>query len=479
MGRPLVERTIGNRTDLLTNRQSLFINVWAPANATTGSNLPVKVWLFGGGNQAGGISNPTYDGCAASESVIQVSINYRVGPMGFLSLQSLNLPGNQGIQDQLLGLQWVKENIAAFGGNSSKVLLFGQSAGALDAFIISSLPQAPSLISAAILESGAGSNLSTIADVEAQNEAFVKGLNCSTTDIACLRDAPISAINASSTAISGSLGVVVDGTIIPSQPLQQGLKVPAMAGSTTDEGTLFLLAQYQTGILDLNATSYNQYLTSSFGPLAQQINQTYPLTNYESATQPVLAAMSAVMTHSRFRCPTRRFLRQAVQDGMPVWTYSFNHTLTCPWYPTIPSIALPLLLSTHTAEIPFVFGGTDRMPRPNGNCSLTAGEKALSTKMMAAWDSMAAIAKPGGDWPQYNSENSMGVNVVGDDFSAGTVDYSMCDFWDRIQLNMTSSGGNGSGSGRPTNQGPSLDARSLLSKAVMTGAVLAEILLFL
>lgn len=244
--------------------------------------------------------------------------------MGFFYLQSLNLTGNQGIQDQLLGLQWVKENIGAFGGDPSRVLLFGQSAGAYDTFIISSLPQAPSLFSAAIMESGTGANLSTPADIQPETETFVKGLNCSLTDIACVRNAPVSAINASyvSSPTGGALlGLVVDGTIIPSQPLEAGLKVPAIAGSTTDEGTLFFLAQYQTTVLQLNATTYNGYLSSQFGSLAQKVNQTYPLSNYQSSAAPVLAAMSAVMTHYVFRCPTRRFLRQAVQDGVPVWTY--------------------------------------------------------------------------------------------------------------------------------------------------------------
>lgn len=355
----------------------------------------------------------------------------------------------------------MKDNVGAFGGDSSRVLLFGQSAGAQDTFILSSLPQAPSLISAAILESGLPGNLSTAQEAQPQGQAFVKGLNCSTTNITCVRDAPLSAINASYTGTGGSLGLVVDGTIIPAQPLQAGLKVPAIAGSNTDEGTLFILAQYQTAITELNATSYNQFLTTMFGASAQLVNQTYPLSNFMGALEPALAAMSAVITHSQFRCPTHRFLQQAAQTGMPVYTYSFNHTLSCPWYPTIPSIALPFLASTHTAEIPFVFAGTDKMARPNGTCNLTAGEKALSVKMLGAWDNMATNANPGSDWPRYNSSSSMGINIVGDDFTAGTVDYSMCGFWDGI-LSATSNGTNGGGSGGVTSNGVSSVPGSLL-----------------
>jgi carboxylesterase type B len=96
---------------------SLYIDVWAPSSAIPNRKLPVKVWLYGGVNEAGGISDPTYDGCFSATDSIVVSINYRVGPLGFLALSEMGLHGNFGIQDQLLGLQWVQENIAAFGGD--------------------------------------------------------------------------------------------------------------------------------------------------------------------------------------------------------------------------------------------------------------------------------------------------------------------------------------------------------------------------
>jgi carboxylesterase type B len=97
---------------------SLFIDVWAPANVTSTSNLPVKVWIHGSGDQGGGIQNPLYDGCnLVAHDTLLVSISYRVGPLGFLTLDSAGIAGNFGIQDLLLGLEWVQSNIAAFGGN--------------------------------------------------------------------------------------------------------------------------------------------------------------------------------------------------------------------------------------------------------------------------------------------------------------------------------------------------------------------------
>lgn len=506
----------------MNHAHSLFINVWAPANNTTTTNpaLPVKVWLYGGGNAAGGISNPTYDGCtavASQDSVIQVSINYRLGPLGFLYSRSLGLTGNQGVQDQLLGLRWVQDNIGAFGGDPSRVLLFGQSAGAFDAFVISSLPQAPSLVSAVALESGAGIHLLGANAAQARADALAGALNCGAADAACVRAAPVSALLAAyageaaaaavpGSSVSSALGLVVDGDVVAAQPLEAGLKVPALAGSTTDEGTLFLLARFLTAILEVNATTYDDFLTSTFGTSveAQRVNQTYALSKYPGlGAQPVISAMSAIITHSQFRCPTRRFLRRAVEAGMPVWTYrygvtccahaagkrssgvlihcpniyySFNHTLTCPWYPTIPSAALTLLGSTHTAEIPFVFGGTDGLPRPNGNCSLTDGEKALSAKMLAAWDSMASSADPGSGWPRYDSSSSMGINVVGDEFEAAVVDYSMCDFWDSFDSSNSTSGGGATSNG--TESGPSSSGAVTSSRLEPERRMMAWVLSF-
>ncbi len=102
----------------LKKSASLYLDIWVPPNATSASGLPVKVWIYGGGEESGGISNPLYDGCnLAKHNTLVVSINYRLGPLGFLALESAGIGGNFGIQDILLGLQWIQSNIAAFGGD--------------------------------------------------------------------------------------------------------------------------------------------------------------------------------------------------------------------------------------------------------------------------------------------------------------------------------------------------------------------------
>lgn len=101
---------------------SLYLDVWVPPNATSTSSLPVKVWIYGGSETAGGISDPLYDGCnLAMDNTLVVSINYRLGPLGWLALQSAGIGGNMGLQDILLGLSWVQSNIAAFGGDPVSV----------------------------------------------------------------------------------------------------------------------------------------------------------------------------------------------------------------------------------------------------------------------------------------------------------------------------------------------------------------------
>lgn len=96
---------------------SLFLDIFVPAHKPHKSKLPVKIWIYGGSNEAGGISNAMYTGCYAAENVIQVNINYRQGPLGFLAVQKAGINGNFGIQDQLLALKWIKANIESFGGD--------------------------------------------------------------------------------------------------------------------------------------------------------------------------------------------------------------------------------------------------------------------------------------------------------------------------------------------------------------------------
>lgn len=252
-----------------------------PPSSSNSSSLPVKVWLYGGSNDAGGISDPLYNGCnlAAAGNTIVVAVNYRLGPLGWLTLESAGIQGNFGLQDILLALTWVQTNIAAFGGDpvssliglsalqfdtdgilqQKRVLLFGQSAGSADTFFVSSLPQAPSLIKAAIMESGGGRSYAGSDAANAYSAEYASLINCSTSDVSyriyapnfafglrtfqasCFRTAPVTTLNTSvpsgakvSTVANGRTyngwGPHVDGVIVPEDPGVAGVQVPAVFG---------------------------------------------------------------------------------------------------------------------------------------------------------------------------------------------------------------------------------------------------------
>lgn len=161
--------------------------MYAPASAKPGSNLPVKVWAYGGGNEGGAISLPLYDGCNSADDAVLVSFNYRLGPLGFLALEDAGIEGNMAIKDYVKALEWVQANIASFGGDASQVMLFGQSAGASDAFVVSALPQAKSLMKSVAMQSGGGQDLAERHLADAVGASYAETLGCSRSDVSLIR----------------------------------------------------------------------------------------------------------------------------------------------------------------------------------------------------------------------------------------------------------------------------------------------------
>ncbi|CAJ2511983.1 Uu.00g076080.m01.CDS01 [Anthostomella pinea] len=433
----------------------LYLNVWAPAGASNGSNLPVKVWLYGGSNEGGGVADPAYDGCFSTTDSIMVSINYRLGPLGFLALKDLGLSGNFGTMDQIMGLEWVQENIAAFGGDPNKVLLFGQSAGATDTYTIATLEQAPKLMRAAAMESGGGRDLATVEEAQTVHGVFANALNCSTTDISCFRAASPAALQFAVAAMptpgvpeaytqlcsSGARtnwGPLVDGSLIPVSPGTSGVRVPSIFGSNTNDGSLFVLAVYRKQTFSIGQAEYDAFLTHNFGSLAPRVNATFPL---QSSNVSAAALMTQIVTDAVYKCPAHRGLLAGARNGVPVWAYEFTHAPSCPWVSQLPAAILPYVGVAHSAEIPFVFNTTTALPRPDGNCSFTAKETALAGRMSRAWTDMAQYGRPGDEvaWPRFTEGVEVGVDL-GHPLAGlvvGGVDYERCSqFWDQIDAAM-------------------------------------------
>lgn len=163
--------------------RSLFLDVYVPATARPLSGLPVKVWGYGGGNDGGGLSVPLYDGCNSAYDAIIVTFNYRLSALGFLALQDAGIEGNMALKDYIMALEWVKFNIASFGGDPFKIMLFGQSAGGYDTFAVSTLPQIKELIHSAAVQSGGGQEFASISVASKAGAAYAKTLGCSSSDV--------------------------------------------------------------------------------------------------------------------------------------------------------------------------------------------------------------------------------------------------------------------------------------------------------
>ncbi|EHK16509.1 uncharacterized protein TRIVIDRAFT_227371 [Trichoderma virens Gv29-8] len=434
----------------------LFLDIWVPANKPSKSKLPVKIWIFGGSDEAGGISNAMYTGCYAAENVIQVNINYRLGPLGFLAVREAGINGNFGIQDQLLALKWIKANIESFGGDPDRMVLFGQSAGSFNTFTIATLNEAPHLISAAIMESGGGSDFASVVEAQPWNDLFVTTLGCRPSDFSCIDSKSVAEMQKAVLAMPAgvgpsigspiahigrgfSWGPLVDGKVIPKEPASVGVKVPSIFGSTATEGMLFVLATYAKNLTTQTQATYDDFLNYQFGPLASRVNSTYPLSKFPptaSVPNSADAAINAVYTDYSYKCTAYRGLQKGITNRVPVYTYFFAHTPSCTWMTSVPDSPFvhSFLGATHTAELPFVFGVLDGLPAPGGNCTSTSAELQLSKQIISSWDSMAAVASPG--WPRYlgpGKGNGLGMMYLENNTIVSEVDYSICPFWDEIR----------------------------------------------
>lgn len=226
-------------------------------------------------------------------------------------------------------------------------------------------------------------------------------------------------------------GPAIDGNLIIAHPTEAGVKVPSLMGSTAHEGTLLLYVSYGNTTASLNQTDYDDTLVSNFGSQAAVVNATYPLSRYNNTKMPVFYAIDDVYTSSVIHCAAFSALTSRANEA-PVYTYVFNHTVSCPWVPFIAPDAVQLLGPTHTSELAFVFGQVRQLPFGTGSCDLSDEEVALSAYIQAAWTSMAEAGNPGHDWAEFTEGSTLGV-VLNDIPVPGTVDYSACSFWEELK----------------------------------------------
>lgn len=256
-----VIRSVIGATGSKQSQDCLYLNVWTPA--CDGKRRPVMVWIHGGAFILGSGSTPVYAGWRLAQrgDVVVVTINYRLGVLGFLNWNSLvagdgRPPANLGIRDQVAALEWVHDNIEGFGGDPENVTVFGESAGAMSAATLLAVPRAKGLFHRAILQSGAAHNVSS-SDLAARvGEQFIETLEISGDPQKQLTELSVTELMRSQARISARVGLedgimawqpCVDGDLIPEQPIPAighgtGADVPILIGTNRDEFKLFMVS---------------------------------------------------------------------------------------------------------------------------------------------------------------------------------------------------------------------------------------------
>jgi para-nitrobenzyl esterase len=414
-----------------TEEDCLYLNVWTPTSASSGSR-PVMVFVHGGSFLYGSGTFGLYDGAnlAAATGNIVVTLNYRLGALGFLSSPALRAEdpsfpssGAYGIEDQIAAFEWVKNNIAAFGGAPSNVTIFGESAGGTSMFIHLVSTRSRGLFQRVMIESGAavdGNAAIPRALADGFGTSFATAMGCTnaSTLLTCLRakTAPATLV-----PVSGvSWWPAVDGVVIPDNPLTlfasgSFTKVPTLLGNNKNEGTLFTYASPPT-----DPASYQALEEADFPGHGAAIVAEYPISDYGGS---YFEAASDALTDGVFLCPTRQVARAIAKSGTPTFRYDFVHAIS---FPLIPDLG-----AFHGSELLFVFGN-----KLDGLVGLQASEVPLSREMMAYWGRMAESGAPNGvgafAWPKYDVTTEPEI-VLDLTLSTETeLQQSHCDFWDSI-----------------------------------------------
>jgi para-nitrobenzyl esterase len=364
----------------------------------------VLVFVHGAGLTGGSGSEGRYDGEAlAKKGAVVVTINYRLGPFGWLAHPELtresghNASGNYGLMDAVASLQWVKQNIANFGGDPQRVLVFGESAGAFQVAALVASPEAKGLFQRAIAESGAwmGISMGRMTTRAQAEEAGLKGASSlGATSVADLRKRPADEIQG---AMRGS-GMIVDGWYLPEQPSDiylQGRQnaVDLLVGSNKDEATFF-------GRPGNNAQAWTAGARERFGELADRYLNLYPAANDEQAQASYLEAFSDEMYwHMRI------WAEAHAKAGKKAYLYYFTR---------VPPSAQGQASrgATHTAELAYVFDV------PNPGRPWEDSDRRLADQMTSYWVNFAATGDPNGAglpaWPAVRDRATGRGMVLGD-----------------------------------------------------------------
>ncbi|KAM7399510.1 hypothetical protein PAMP_018777 [Pampus punctatissimus] len=414
----------------------LYLNVWSPRLNKTQPQpsplAPVLVWIYGGGFTQGTSSLDIYDGCvlSKSEGVVVVSMNYRLGAFGFLSLpDNNNIRGNAGLLDQRLALQWVANNIAAFGGDASKVTLFGESAGSASVGFHLLSPGSHNLFQRAIMQSGSpNAPWATINQTAAWDRSMklAKLLECPTSHPAhleaCLQKADAGKITSKQydvlvkpTMLAFPFIPNVDGDFLPDNVEVLLHKLPktkkdVLFGLNKDEGSYFLIyGMPGYSITGQSLISRNEYLQGVAIAMADASDLTretaiFQYTDWtdENSRMKNRDSLSSLVGDQQLVCPVLEFAHRYSEQGGKAFLYLFDHRSSINPWPAWMGVM-------HGYEIEFVFG------RPlNVSLGYTKNEVNMTKKFMKHWGNFARTGNPGIDgamWPVFTPGNQEYVTL--------------------------------------------------------------------
>ena len=412
-------------TDVVGEEDCLTLNVWTHADRAP---RPVMVFIHGGASIQGAGSLALYDGSRLAENgdVVVVTLNYRLGTLGYLATEALvaedadGSAGNWGILDQQTALGWVRRNIAAFGGDPANVTVFGESAGALSICVHLGSPLADGLFDRAIMESGGGCFGYPALRTAAPNrtpaiemgELLTAAAGCdgATDRLACMREkTPEELVNAMYSVPTMGLGLPdigpnVDGVVLTEQPYAlfergEARDVPIVIGSNADEATIFTAA-----IAVPDEATYEMLVRAQAGVLADDILAIYPASDFATPKE----AFNALYSDLGFICPALAFAEVSAGGTAPTFTYHFTKTLE----------GLGATLGAfHALELFYVFGNFETLAR----YTPVAVDFTVSENVQGAWTTFATSGTPVTEpaWPAFDAA-SPGILVIDEPMTVAT-----------------------------------------------------------
>jgi para-nitrobenzyl esterase len=367
----------------------LYLNVWSGAKNGK-EKRPVLVWIYGGGFSSGGSGCAIYDGEAmAKQGIIFVSINYRVGIFGFFAHPELtkesgrNASGNYGLMDQVAALQWVKNNIAAFGGDPGNITIAGQSAGSMSVHAMVATPLSRGLFQKAIAQSGASVTRgnATLKDAEQDGVRLAAGVS-----LAQLRTLPAEELMKKNGSVRGP---IIDGHVLPQQiadiiAQNKENNVILMTGWNQDEGMVFGPAQ--------NADNYRTGMGKQFGKDSAMALRYYPGSTDEEAARSALY----LSRDQIFGMPNYIWARDQAAKNRKVYVYRFTRKV-----PATGEYAK--YGAFHTGEVPYAYNNLKSGDRP-----YEPGDQTLADLMSSYWMNFVKHGDPNAkgmpQWPLFSND---------------------------------------------------------------------------